>query len=132
MKVYKTKDSAVIYSNGHFYKRACHDWDAFINRKGLFRLLKKEIEGESPLEKSELIDNALIPIGSQEIWASGVTYKRSRSARIKESKKSGGASFYDRVYDAERPELFFKASAMRAVGDKGKVRIRKDSTWDVP
>ena len=132
MKVYKTKDSAVIYSKGNFYKRACHDWDAFINRKGLFRLLQKEIEDLSPLENTGLIDNSLMPVGSQEIWASGVTYQRSRAARMKESRKSGGGSFYDRVYAAERPELFFKASAFRAVGDKGMVRIRKDSTWDVP
>ena len=53
----------------------------------------------------------LAPIGSQEVWAAGVTYFRSRSARMEESKDAGGGNFYDRVYSAERPELFFKATA---------------------
>jgi 2-dehydro-3-deoxy-D-arabinonate dehydratase len=57
---------------------------------------------------------------------------RSKSARMEESKDAGGGDFYDRVYDAERPELFFKSVASRAVGSGQKVRIRKDSTWNVP
>ena len=74
----------------------------------------------------------LAPIGNQEVWAAGVTYLRSKTARMEESKESGGATFYDRVYEAERPELFFKATAQRVVGTNDYVRIRKDSTWDVP
>lgn len=74
----------------------------------------------------------LPPIQSQEVWASGVTYLRSRDARMDESKESGGDTFYDKVYEAERPELFFKASAQRTVGTNDAVRIRRDSTWDVP
>jgi 2-dehydro-3-deoxy-D-arabinonate dehydratase len=66
------------------------------------------------------------------VWAAGVTYLRSKTARMEESKESGGATFYDRVYDAERPELFFKATAQRVVGTNDYVRIRKDSSWDVP
>jgi 2-dehydro-3-deoxy-D-arabinonate dehydratase len=61
-----------------------------------------------------------------------VTYFRSRSARIDESKDAGGGSFYDRVYAADRPELFFKASGRRVVGPFGEVRIRKDARWSVP
>ena len=72
------------------------------------------------------------PIGSQEVWAAGVTYLRSREARATESAESGGDVFYDRVYDADRPELFFKATPHRVVGPGGTVRIRRDSTWDVP
>ena len=72
------------------------------------------------------------PIQSQEIWAAGVTYTRSRDARMEESKDAGGGSFYDMVYDAVRPELFFKATPYRCVGTGDKVRIRKDSTWNVP
>ena len=72
------------------------------------------------------------PIGSQEVWASGVTYRRSRDARKLESEQSGGDVFYDLVYDAERPELFLKATPHRVVGPGGGVRIRRDSTWDVP
>jgi 2-dehydro-3-deoxy-D-arabinonate dehydratase len=74
----------------------------------------------------------LAPIGAQEVWAAGVTYLRSRDARMEESKDSGGDFFYRKVYDADRPELFFKALAHRVVGPGGEVRIRKDSTWDVP
>ncbi|MDR3453460.1 MAG: fumarylacetoacetate hydrolase family protein, partial [Rhodoferax sp.] len=72
------------------------------------------------------------PIESQEVWAAGVTYYRSRSARMEESKSAGGGDFYDRVYSAERPELFFKSTASRVVGPGSEVRIRTDSKWNVP
>jgi 2-dehydro-3-deoxy-D-arabinonate dehydratase len=74
----------------------------------------------------------LAPIGSQEVWAAGVTYFRSRDARMDESRESGGATFYDRVYEAPRPEMFFKATPQRVVGPGGTVRVRRDSTWSVP
>jgi 2-dehydro-3-deoxy-D-arabinonate dehydratase len=72
------------------------------------------------------------PIQNQEVWASGVTYLRSMTARMEESREAGGGNFYDRVYNAERPELFFKATPPRVVGPGGKVRIRGDSKWNVP
>jgi 2-dehydro-3-deoxy-D-arabinonate dehydratase len=74
----------------------------------------------------------LAPIESQEVWAAGVTYLRSRDARIDESKDAGGGTFYDKVYDAERPEIFFKATPHRVAGHGGTVRIRSDSRWNVP
>jgi 2-dehydro-3-deoxy-D-arabinonate dehydratase len=74
----------------------------------------------------------LAPIDNQEVWAAGVTYYRSRTARMAESEVAGGGSFYDRVYTAERPELFFKALAHRVAGPGEKVRIRRDSKWNVP
>ena len=74
----------------------------------------------------------LAPIDAQEVWAAGVTYYRSRTARMAESEVAGGGSFYDRVYTAERPELFFKALAHRVAGPGEKVRIRRDSKWNVP
>src|SRR5215469_11072791 len=74
----------------------------------------------------------LAPIECQEVWAAGVTYFRSRTARMEESEVAGGGSFYDRVYTAERPELFFKAMAYRVAGPGEKVRIRSDSKWNVP
>jgi 2-dehydro-3-deoxy-D-arabinonate dehydratase len=80
----------------------------------------------------QVIGAALPPIGSQEVWAAGVTYQRSRAARVAESADAGGSDFYDLVYDAERPELFLKATPHRVVGHGGSVRIRRDSTWDVP
>jgi 2-dehydro-3-deoxy-D-arabinonate dehydratase len=72
------------------------------------------------------------PIVGQEVWAAGVTYYRSRGARMEEAEHAGGGSFYDRVYTAERPELFFKSTASRTVGPGQKVRIRKDAEWSVP
>src|SRR5712692_9499078 len=72
----------------------------------------------------------LPPIDQQEVWAAGVTYKRSREARERES--AGAASFYDLVYTAPRPELFFKAASSRVVGHGGQVHIRRDSRWSVP
>jgi 2-dehydro-3-deoxy-D-arabinonate dehydratase len=80
---------------------------------------------DSPAEGS-----LLAPIDdSQEVWASGVTYLRSREARKEES---GSADVYQKVYDAERPELFFKACGWRAVGHGGTIRVRRDSAWNVP
>jgi 2-dehydro-3-deoxy-D-arabinonate dehydratase len=69
------------------------------------------------------------PIGSQEVWAAGVTYQRSREARVAETRH---ADPYQRVYDAERPELFFKATAGRVRGPGEPIGIRSDSGWDVP
>ncbi len=69
------------------------------------------------------------PIDAQEVWAAGVTYLRSRNARMEESSQS---DVYDRVYDADRPEIFLKATPSRVVGPNGAVAIRSDSGWDVP
>jgi 2-dehydro-3-deoxy-D-arabinonate dehydratase len=74
----------------------------------------------------------LPPIGGQEVWAAGVTYVRSRAARVEESKDAGGGDFYERVYDAPRPEIFFKATPHRVAGHRGRVRLRRDSKWSVP
>ena len=74
----------------------------------------------------------LAPIERQEVWAAGVTYLRSRTARMAESEAAGGTSFYDRVYQAERPELFFKGAPHRVAGPGEPVRIRRDSHWNVP
>lgn len=83
----------------------------------------------TPAEPS---DEVVAPIGSQDVWAAGVTYLRSRDARATESRISGADVFYDRVYEAARPELFFKATPHRVVGQGGTVRIRADSDWNVP
>ncbi|MGI9553172.1 MAG: fumarylacetoacetate hydrolase family protein [Aurantibacter sp.] len=129
MKVYKTKNGVSVESNGKFFQKEITNWDALINRKGLYKLLSEEIKNYDVADQPTQLE---APIGSQEIWASGVTYLRSRDARIEESKDAGGGTFYDRVYDADRPELFFKATAARTVGPFGTVRIRKDSSWNVP
>lgn len=72
----------------------------------------------------------MAPVDRQEIWAAGVTYIRSREAREQESE--GAAQFYNKVYEADRPELFFKAPAYRVVPPGGRARIRRDSKWSVP
>ncbi|MEY4940208.1 MAG: hypothetical protein RIQ93_1943 [Verrucomicrobiota bacterium] len=69
---------------------------------------------------------------SQEVWAAGVTYFRSMTARKEESKDAGGGTFYDRVYTAERPELFFKSAPRNVAASGTPVRIRRDSRWNVP
>jgi 2-dehydro-3-deoxy-D-arabinonate dehydratase len=74
----------------------------------------------------------LAPIDEQEVWAAGVTYKRSKVAREEESASTGGSRFYDMVYTAPRPELFFKAPARRVVSPGEPVRIRRDAKWSVP
>jgi 2-dehydro-3-deoxy-D-arabinonate dehydratase len=84
-------------------------------------------------EKLPLSSTVLLPpLDRQEVWAAGVTYIRSKVAREEESASSGGSRFYDMVYTAPRPELFFKAPAWRVVGPGGKIRIRKDAKWNVP
>jgi 2-dehydro-3-deoxy-D-arabinonate dehydratase len=72
------------------------------------------------------------PIQNQELWASGVTYYNSKMGRLEESRDTSGGEFYNRVYQAERPELFFKATSYRIAGPDQQVKIRKDSVWNVP
>lgn len=91
--------------------------------------LHDELSKAQPIQRPA---GLLPPIGSQEVWAAGVTYLRSREARVEESQDAGGGTFYDRVYDAERPEIFFKATPHRVVGDGGLVALRGDSLWNVP
>ena len=78
------------------------------------------------------LDDLRAPIERQEVWAAGVTYFRSRTARMEEAKAASGGRFYDLVYNADRPELFFKAAAWRVVGPGQRVRIRRDASWNVP
>ncbi len=134
MKVYRTRKGNVIEHEGNYYLSSLSDWDACVNRPKLFDTLLSELKGVmSDASLKNAIDSELLaPIGNQEVWASGVTYLRSREARMEESKDAGGGDFYARVYEADRPELFFKAPAYRVVGSGDKVRIRKDSKWNVP
>ena len=130
MRLFRTKTGCVV-EQGWQYFRVEADWDALLAQEDLAGTLRGLIAGREPVagfHQTEL----LAPIGTQEVWAAGVTYYRSRGARMEESKDAGGGSFYDRVYSAERPELFFKSTASRTVGTGGKVRIRADSAWNVP
>jgi 2-dehydro-3-deoxy-D-arabinonate dehydratase len=132
MKVYKTKTGIVLEEDNNFYSVTGEDWDSFINDDDLHRKTKQLTASLKPVDQS-VVRDLLPPIGDkQELWACGVTYLRSKVARQQESKASGGDDFYARVYEAERPELFFKSTPHRVVGHGSKVNIRKDSTWDVP
>ncbi len=134
MKIYKTINSIVLEHEGNCFIAESNNWDAYVNRDDLYQFLQQQIQSLKPVGQTDWLQsqNILAPIGSQEVWAAGVTYLRSKVARMEESEESGGATFYDKVYDAERPELFFKATPQRVVGTNDYVRIRKDSTWDVP
>ncbi|PAF33544.1 fumarylacetoacetate hydrolase family protein [Paenibacillus sp. 7516] len=76
----------------------------------------------------------ITPVDAPEVWAAGVTYQRSREARNYEATdgKLDAETFYDKVYDAERPEIFFKSTAARTVGPNEAVTLRSDSTWQIP
>jgi 2-dehydro-3-deoxy-D-arabinonate dehydratase len=134
MKIYNTTTGIFIESEGSIYPSEFMSWDSFINQQDLYKSVSAAVSEKKPLGNKDMLNELVIqaPIQSQEIWAAGVTYTRSRDARMEESKDAGGGSFYDMVYDAVRPELFFKATSYRCVGTGDKVRIRKDSTWNVP
>jgi len=134
MNLYRLKTGILLEHEGQYYLTLEVDWDRLLNQTNLYQVLEAEMRGNRPVVNPEklIAEELLPPIVRQEVWASGITYYRSRNARIEESKDSGGGDFYDKVYDAERPELFFKATAARTVGSGDLVNIRKDSTWNVP
>jgi 2-dehydro-3-deoxy-D-arabinonate dehydratase len=131
MKIYNTANGILLEHEGAWALHAGADWDELINHDHLLQHLL-ELHGRLKHRPAPVLDSALPPMQGQELWASGVTYLRSKVERQEESKDAGGGDFYQRVYEAERPELFFKGTRHRVVGHGGLVRIRADSTWDVP
>ena len=131
MKLFLTTGGIFVEQDEQHYLVADHKWDDLLAREDLPEFLSSFVERAKPLARFHE-GELLAPIRGQEVWAAGVTYYRSRGARMEESKDAGGGNFYDRVYSAERPELFFKSTASRTVGSGGKVRIRADATWSVP
>jgi 2-dehydro-3-deoxy-D-arabinonate dehydratase len=131
VRLYRTTLGTYVEQDGRAYRVAGQSWDELVTSEDLHGLLARVIE-RSELAKDFESAQILAPVGSQDVWAAGVTYYRSRSARMEESKDAGGGSFYDRVYAAERPELFFKSAARDVVGHLGAVRIRSDAKWSVP
>jgi len=131
MKIYRTGRGIFAEFEDRYYLLTSRDWDDLIRSTDLYQRVRAEITEQAAVndfDGSELLP----PIVSQEVWAAGVTYFRSRNARMEESKDAGGGTFYDRVYEAERPELFFKATGRKVVGPGGAVRIRSDAKWSVP
>ncbi|MFZ9240609.1 MAG: fumarylacetoacetate hydrolase family protein [Chitinophagaceae bacterium] len=131
MKLYKKGGKVFIEHDGLFYVSEM-DWDTLVDHQHLYQHLVKQLPGFQKTQSMDVEGDWDAPIGSQELWAAGVTYLRSKEAREKESAQSGGGSFYDKVYDAKRPELFFKSLSHRLAGNNSIVHIRRDSNWDVP
>jgi len=135
MRLYKTTEGIILaHEQQNFHFKG--DWDELINHSNLFEFLlqlSSSIEKISDDKLNDLLNTSLLaPIGTQEVWAAGVTYLRSRDARMEEAKDAGGGDFYQKVYEAARPELFFKALPHRIAAHKQEVYIRKDSSWNVP
>ena len=131
MKLYRTTNGNFAEDSGKFFPVPESNWDALVAHENLGGYLRSVVDAGKPA--SDFASARLeAPIGSQEVWAAGVTYIRSRSARMAEAKDAGGGDFYDRVYTAERPELFFKSTPSRVAAPGGAVRIRSDAKWSVP
>ncbi len=106
-------------------------WDAVFRAADPAALIRDGLRSGEPLEDpGDPI--TLPPLESQEVWAAGVTWERSRTARMEESAQAGGSNFYDLVYEADRPELFLKATPHRVVGHGQPMTLRSDSRWIVP
>ncbi len=132
MRLYRTNSALVLEHERQTYALPETNLDALLSREDLREYLLRRISSLPTAAEVPTDGPLLPPIGTQEVWAAGVTYFRSRAARMEESKTAGGGDFYDRVYHAERPELFFKSTASRVVGHRGKVAIRSDAEWSVP
>ena len=131
MILYRTTQGAVVGHRGAHYA-VPGDWDELFNRPDLEAVLGQCASRSGSIARKPVPSRLLPPIGRQEVWAAGVTYNRSRVARMSESRRAGSSDIYDRVYHAVRPELFFKATPHRVVGHGGVMHLRRDSRWIVP
>jgi len=132
MKLFKVEGAVLLQTASALYRLDNQSWDELVNQENLYDFLVAYTATHEPIESTVDDKHVEAPIGSQEIWAAGVTYLRSKEARMDESKESGAADFYAKVYEAKRPELFFKSIAARCAGPGKEVLIRRDSLWNVP
>jgi 2-dehydro-3-deoxy-D-arabinonate dehydratase len=132
MHLYRTQSGPVLHANDAWF-HVDRAWDELINDDSLAATLAA-FASSQPADASlgALTKSPLAPIGAQEVWAAGVTYLRSKTARMEESQSAGGGDFYDRVYQAERPEIFFKATPHRVTAPGQSMHLRRDSKWIVP
>lgn len=132
MLLYRTEVGPVVHAGAHWF-RVDRAWDALVNDDELAGTLA-QLAAETPHEPglAHVAARPMGPLGEQEVWAAGVTYFRSRTARMEESQTAGGGDFYDRVYQAERPEIFFKATPHRVAAPGTAMHLRRDSKWIVP
>jgi 2-dehydro-3-deoxy-D-arabinonate dehydratase len=132
MLLYRTESGPILKSEGQWFAIPA-EWDELVNADDLAGALRRHAATLPPdTALATAAEHPLAPIDSQEVWAAGVTYLRSMTARMEESQTAGGGDFYDRVYRAERPEVFFKATAQRVVGPWQAMHLRRDSKWIVP
>lgn len=131
MHLFNTSKGVVLQreSSAQFLKDG---WDSLVSNDNLHEYLSGLADRSTEAASDAIASHLLPPIGTQEIWACGVSYFNSQMARREESETTGGGDFYTRVYHANRPELFFKSAAHRAAGHRQAVRIRRDSSWNVP
>ena len=135
MKVFRTAEGIVAeISEGGDRVLLALGWDELFRAADPATLVQEHVARALAAKRAVAPASleALAPVVSQEVWAAGVTYYRSRDARMEESRDAAGGDFYARVYEAERPELFFKSTPHRVVGPGGQVRLRADSRWNVP
>jgi len=132
--VYRTREGlAIRRPHDDTALRRCPGvaWDELFRSEDPAGLLMEAVDHDGRGAPPD-IDDLLPLVVGQEVWAAGVTYYRSRTARMEEAEQAGGGSFYDRIYAAERPELFFKGNARTVVAPGAPIRIRADASWNVP
>lgn len=132
IKLFRTIKGVVLQSEDGFYAVDETDWNQFVNDDEILEKMRVGLRNNTFVPTTLQNEEILPPIDKQELWACGVTYLRSKEGRQEESQSSGGGDFYAKVYEAERPEVFFKSTSHRVVGHGGNLRIRKDSNWNVP
>lgn len=128
MHAFRTEQGIAVRRHSQWFRLPAAGWDDWFRSDSPAAWLAGKLAEAEPCDGPPGV--ILAPLASQEVWAAGVTYYRSRAARMEES--AGSASCYDKVYEADRPELFFKATPHRVVGHEGHVRIRRDAAWNVP
>jgi 2-dehydro-3-deoxy-D-arabinonate dehydratase len=131
-KLFRTPDAVLAVTGDEALALNGFSFDALFSSPEPDILVEEALRHGHSIEVPALDQAFLPPLGSQEVWAAGVTYFRSRVARMEESGEAGADRFYDKVYEAARPEIFFKATAPRVRGHRQPVRVRADSTWSVP
>ncbi len=135
MKLYRTRNGILAEADGRTVRVPEPSWDRLLNRPDLGAFLADGMRAWPEIPGAfdpDAATDLLPPVGSQEVWAAGVTYLRSREARREESADAGGGDFYARVYEADRPELFYKAPPRNVVGHRRPIRVRRDAAWNVP
>ena len=134
MHVYRTPGGVVVEESGRTFSLSASalTWDAIFRAADPRATISAAITHATPSGARLDPDQILAPTEHQEVWAAGVTYFRSRDARMEEAQAAGGGDFYALVYEAERPELFFKSTPERVVATGQPVRLRRDARWNVP